>query len=143
MPNRLPPLVDGDEQGRAGVQARPEALIGRFVFLTRLALAGRFVQQLLGFVVQPLQGFRQVVRRDRQLELGAVFVGPPADGGQQAEIFAELDAEPLGGGVIPAASECDPEVLDAVEVVADQLVDAVALGLGDRGCRGHGAPPFR
>jgi hypothetical protein len=52
-----------------------------------------------------------------------------ADVGQQPEVFAELQGKALRGGVVPASAECDPEVFDAVEVVTDQFVEAVALPL--------------
>jgi len=35
-----------------------------------------------------------------QLEYLSVFVRPPAEAIEQAEVFAELDPEPLGGGEI-------------------------------------------
>ena len=79
--------------------------------------------------------------RHRQLERLAVVLRLPADVGQQAEVFAELDAEPLGRGEVPVLLQRDPDVADRAEVVADQLVETVALIAVDRGGdAGHGAP---
>ncbi len=62
---------------------------------------------------------------------------------RQAEVPAELEAKALGCGEVPTSPKRGPEVVDAVEVVADQLVDAGALIAVDRDRGvGHGAPPL-
>jgi hypothetical protein len=94
------PLVQLDQHFLAGIEAGLKALVRFRVFLARLLLAGRFGEQPLGFVVQPPQHFHQVVRRHRQLKVDSVLVGPPANVGQQAEVFAELKAQPLGRGEV-------------------------------------------
>jgi len=82
------------------------------------------------------------VGRHRQLEALAIVVSGPADVGQQAEVFAVLDAEALGRCEVPAPAEGDPKILDAVEVMADQFVEAVALVAADRrGDAGPWCPP--
>jgi hypothetical protein len=46
-----------------------------------------------------------------QLDLGAAVVFGPADVLQQFEVFAELQAEPLGGGEILIVLQCAPRSL--------------------------------
>jgi hypothetical protein len=66
----------------------------------------------------------------------------PADVGQQAEVFAELDPELLGFGEVLLLLQCVPKIAHRAEVIADQLVEPVALVAVDRrGDFGHGAPP--
>jgi hypothetical protein len=91
--------------------------------------------------VVAFEQFRQVVWRHGQLELIADLLRLPADVVEQAEVFAELQAEALGGGEVLVLLQRDPDVADPAEVVADQLVEPCALLLVDRG-RGHGAPPL-
>jgi hypothetical protein len=62
------------------------------------------------------------VGRHRQLECLAVVLRLPADVSQQAEVFAELDAESLGRGEVSVLLQRDPDVADPAEVVADQLI---------------------
>jgi hypothetical protein len=91
--------------------------------------------------VEALQHFHQVVGRHRQLECLAAVLRLPADVCQQAEVFAELDAEPLGGGEVLVFLQCDPDVADRAEVITDQLVETVSLVAVDRrGDAGHGRP---
>src|SRR6185295_1026538 len=136
------PWVEVGEQFLAGVVAEPEALVGGGVFLSRLALGDGFEQDALGFAVEALEEFHQVVRRHREVEGVAVVLAAPADVLQQAEVFAELDAEAFGGGEVLSLLQGDPEVAHGAEVVADQLVEAVSLVAVDRaGGAGHGALP--
>lgn len=121
------PGVEVSQQFLAGVVAEPEALVGGGVFLLRLALGDRFEQDSLGFAVEALEKFHQVVGRHREVEGVAVVLAAPADVLQQAEVFSELDAEAFGGGEVLGLLQGDPDVAHGAEVVADQLVEAVAL----------------
>jgi hypothetical protein len=84
--------------------------------------------------------FHQVVGRYGQVEGGSVIAAVPADVLQQAEVFAELDAEAFGGGEVLGLLQGDPEIAHGAEVIADQLVEAVSLVAVDlAGGAGHGA----
>jgi hypothetical protein len=56
------------------------------------------LKHLLGFVMEAFEQFGQVMDRHGQLEALAVLILAPADLLQQLEVFAELQAEPCGGG---------------------------------------------
>jgi predicted nucleotide-binding protein len=92
------------------------------------------------FVTQALGGFHQVMRRHRQLDRVPAVLGLPAQVRHQLEVFAELDRQPLGRGVVLLALQRNDDVAQTGQVVAHLLVKRVALA-GDnfQSGAGHGA----
>ncbi len=74
--------------------------------------------------MQAPQQFDQVVRRDRQGNLRWAVLRLPADVFEQAEVFAELDPQPLSLGEVLLLDR-DPEIAEATEMVEDELVERV------------------
>jgi len=101
-------------------------------------------EHLLGFAMEALDQFHQVVDRHRQIEALAALLPGPADVRQQAEVFAELVGELLGLGVVLGLLQRVPKVAYGAEVVADELVEPVALLAVDRDRGGvHWRPSSR
>ena len=67
----------------------------------------------------------------------------PAEVFEQAEVFAELDPQPLGLCEV-LLLDCDPEVAYSAEVIEDELVERVpALAIDRRGGFARHGVPFR
>lgn len=80
------------------------------------------------------QQFDQIVRWDRQGDVRWAVLWLPADVFEQAEVFAELDPQPLSLGEVLLLDR-DPEVADPAEVVKDELVERVSAPPVDRSGR--------
>lgn len=127
----------------ADLVAELEAPVSRGVLAAGLSLGALLDQHRHGFRVQALEQFHQVVGGHGQLERLALVALGPADVPQEAEVFGELQAQALGLGEVLGALQRYEEVLDAAEVVADQLIEPFALlAVNGRHGAGHGAPPL-
>jgi hypothetical protein len=126
LADRDRPAAPHRRRSRAGIA------LGLGIFLFRAALGCRFQKHPFGFAVETLEQFHQVMGWHGQLDAIAAVVLSPAEVLKQAEVFAELLAKALGGGVVLVLLQRDPDVADAAEVIADQFVEAVAMVLGDR-----------
>jgi hypothetical protein len=109
---RLPQIEVG-ENFLAGLIAELEAPSHPGVVFACSALCARLDKNPLGFAMQALEQFHQIVDGHRQREGLATLAGCPADVLQQAEVFAELQAEPLGGGEVLVLLQRDPDVADS------------------------------
>lgn len=97
-------------------------------------------QPALGFLAQAPHQFGQILVGHRQLDAVAVVVLGPAEVLEEAEVFAELDAEAFGGGVVLLALHRYEDVAEGGEVVAHLVVERVAFLAGDLDrLSGHGA----
>jgi hypothetical protein len=76
-----------------------------------------------------------------QIEHLALVALGPADVLQEPEVFAELQTQSLGLGEVLGPLQRYEEVLEAAEVIADQLIEPLALVAVDgRDGVGHDAP---
>jgi hypothetical protein len=93
--------------------------------------------------VQAPKHFHQVVSGHRQLDALAPVVLAPAEVLEKPKVFGELRTEPLGFDKVLLALEEVEQIAYGAEVVADQLVEPLALVAVDRDRGlGHGAPPL-
>jgi alpha-ketoglutarate-dependent taurine dioxygenase len=99
-----------------------KAPVGLGVPSPRLSLIAVFDQDLGRFVPQAPEELSQLVRRHGQHVGLTRLVLAPADVLQEPEVFGELLSHSLDGGEVLGPLQRHPEVLDAAEVVADQLV---------------------
>jgi hypothetical protein len=111
----------------ADLVADLEAPIRFGVFAARLSLGARLNEDIHRFALQALEQFHQVVLRHGQVERLALVLLAPTDVLQQPEVFGELLAKALGGGAVLGPLHRDPEILDEGEVIANHLIEPVAL----------------
>jgi hypothetical protein len=116
----------------AGLMADLETSVGVGIPSLRLGLPAMLDEDLGRFVPQAPEELSQLVRRHGQHVGLTRLVLAPADVLQEPEVFGELLSHSLDGGEVLGPLQRHPEVLDAAEVVADQLVQAVALLAVDR-----------
>src|SRR5690349_3978110 len=77
----VPLAVEAGEQHLAGVLGPLVERPGPFLFFALQVHGGRAVENTYGFVPQAGEQFRQIVGLHRQLDLGALVLGLPADVG--------------------------------------------------------------